>query len=76
MEWLDEAVRHHELLGTREFFVSGEEITALLRNVLASTARPKVAINRPQVERKRLVHTVEWRGLKFTSVTLRPIALV
>jgi hypothetical protein len=73
--WADEAVHLNRLLGTREFFVSPRQILELLRDVLVLETRPHVSVNRPHAGGRGLVHSVEWQGLRFVSVTVRPIAL-
>ncbi|MHC4247747.1 MAG: hypothetical protein ACYS9X_01335 [Planctomycetota bacterium] len=75
MDWVDEAVLRNRLLGTREFYVPQRQLLELVRRVLASSARPHVSMNRPHTRGRGLVHNVEWRGLKFISVTTRPIVL-
>lgn len=75
MDWADEAVCRHRLLGTREFYVSHRHIVELLRCVLTSSTRLHVSINRPHAGGRGLVHNVEWQGLRFVSVTTRPIVL-
>ena len=76
MDWADEAVSRHRLLGTREFYVPQRHIVKLLRCVLASSTRLSVSINRPHAGGRGLIHNVEWHGLRFISVTARPIVLV
>lgn len=73
---LADALCRHRLLGTRQFFVSQEEIIALLSYVLCQTTRPSLSLNRRQVGGWRLVHWVEWLDLKFTSVSTREIVVV
>ena len=68
-----DALRRHCMLGTQEFFVSQEKMTELLRYILLQTTKPRMSLNRPQVGGRRLVHWVKWFGLKFTSVSRRPV---
>ena len=70
---LEEAASMRRLLGTTDFHVSFEEMTVLLGHVLPRATRPRVSLNRPQAGGGRLVHTLEWMGMRFTAVSARPI---
>ena len=70
-----DAERRSRLLGTREFYVSGEEMLRLLRSVFGLVPGAVLSLNRPQAGGGKLVHRVEWRGLVFTSVSRKPFVL-
>ena len=72
---LDNVYQRQQVLGTREFFLSPEDMVRLLRHVLGQASRPILSLNRPQTGGPRLVHRVEWRGFSFRSISLRPITV-
>ena len=63
------------LLGTSDFFLPPEEMVKLLRHILRRTNRPRMSMNRPQVGGESLVHSVEWKGVIFKSVSTQPFVL-
>jgi hypothetical protein len=70
------SVRHRQrVLGTKEFFVTQEDMIRLLRHMLGQASHPVLSLNRPQAGGPRLVHRIEWLGLIFRSVSLRPITV-
>ncbi|MBD3349840.1 MAG: hypothetical protein GF400_11695 [Candidatus Eisenbacteria bacterium] len=71
-----DALATSELTGSTEFFVPVEKLIGMLRRILEGTTRPVVSINRPQVGGGGMIHSLEWRGLKFHSVSRRPIHVV
>jgi hypothetical protein len=72
---LDDALRRQALLGTTEFYVSPGEMLRVLKRALSELPRPVLSLNRPHAGGKSIVHRVEWRGLVFTSVSHRPLAV-
>ena len=72
---LGEAVRRHRLLGTREFCVSFADMAALVAYILASTTKPELSLNRPQVGGRRLVHRAQWQRLSFSCVSTRAMTV-
>jgi hypothetical protein len=72
---LDEALRRRDVLGTDEFYVSPVEMVRVLSRTLCELPRPVVSLNRPHAGGRSVIHRVEWRGLVFTSVSHRPLAI-
>ncbi|MHC4914612.1 MAG: hypothetical protein ACYTGB_03890 [Planctomycetota bacterium] len=73
---IDDALERRRLLGTREFYVSCEDMLRLLRSVFARAPRPVLSLNRLQDGGRGLVHRVEWDGMVFTCVSRRPFVVV
>lgn len=68
-------LQRQRLLGTREFFLPPEDLICLLRHVLGHPSHPILSLNRPQTGGPRLVHRIDWLGLSFRSISLRPITV-
>ena len=73
---LAEAAGRQRVLGTKEFYLAPEEMVALLQHVLRRTTLPCLSLNRPQAGGTRLVHRLDWEGLRFVSVSVRPLLVV
>ncbi len=74
-DFLQPALDSFRLMGTKEFFVSNDRMAQLVQYILQSACPSKVILNRPQVGGERLVHKIEWEGIRFFSVSRRPIAV-
>lgn len=73
---LHEALEQYRIVGTQDFYASFDEIVELGKYVMSSSTNPNMSLNRPHVGGRRLVHWVRYAGLKFTSVSERPILLI
>lgn len=68
-------LQRQRVLGTREFFLPPEDLLRLIRHMLGHASRPVLSLNRPQTGGSRLVHRIDWLGLSFRSISLRPITV-
>jgi hypothetical protein len=76
----DSCVGEAELLsrsmGSAEFFLSPESMGRLLQHIIPQATTLRASLNRPQAGGKRLVHSVEWKSMRFVSASEYPLLLV
>jgi hypothetical protein len=72
---IEEAMHRQATLGTAEFYVSPVEMLGVLKRTLCELPRPVLSLNRPHAGGRSVIHRVEWRGLVFTCVSHRPLAI-
>ena len=74
-ELLQAALDSCRLLGTSEFYVPHGKMARLVQYMLQSAGSSRIVLNRPQVGGGRFVHNVEWQGIRFVSVSWRPMVV-
>jgi hypothetical protein len=72
---LEELLRRKQLVGNKEFYVPPESMSLLCSEMLRTTTRPTLSLNRPHSGRPGFVHRLEWEELTVFSASRRPIAV-
>jgi len=74
-ELLKAAMASCSLFGTSEFYVPHGKMVRVVQYMLQSVGPSRIVLNRPQVGGHRYVHNVEWEGIRFVSVSPRPMVV-
>ena len=71
-----EVQRLSTLTSERDFYLPWTEFAELLAHVMRRDGRCRLSLNRRQAGSMGLMHRFEWRGMRFTTVSAEPKAVV